>query len=180
MKKYPECSRTYPDILAFCVEDGATLSVSFESEPTLVLPATLSLITDKSSARLPTRSLFLYVVILILLILVVGGGVALLYERGKSAPLASNIKPSEIANPISDLNGEWELVNTIESSSDTSYVNAKVTFRLFIKQVGEEFTADGKKVWITGRVLESNEHTPIIEMDLPCSQFLPLLRFIVE
>ena len=161
MKKCPECSRTYPDILAFCVEDGAILSVPFESEPTLVLPATPSLITDKSRARLPTRPLFLYVVILILIILVVGGGLALLYERSKSTPLTSYIKPSETPNPISDLNGEWELVNTIESSSGTSYVNAKVAFRLFIKQVGEEFTADGEKVWITGRALESNEHTPI-------------------
>jgi hypothetical protein len=60
-----------------------------------------------------------------------------------------------------DLNGEWELVNTVESSSYPKYINARAAFRIFIKQVGEEITGEGEKTWISGGALESNEHTPI-------------------
>jgi hypothetical protein len=100
---------------------------------------------------------------LILVILVAGGGVALFYERSKSDQLSSNTKPSTISEsiPVEDLNGEWEMVNTVESSSDTSYINARVAFRLFIKQAGQEITADGEKIWVSDRALKSNEHTPI-------------------
>jgi hypothetical protein len=164
MKKCPECNRTYADdSIAFCLVDGAVLSAPFDSEPTLVLPVTSSPIIDKSNVRQPTKLHFSYVVILILVILVAGGGVALFYERSKSDQLSSNTKSSGTSEsiPVRDLNGEWEMVNTVESSSNASYINARVAFRLFIKQVGQEITADGEKIWITGRALESTEHTPI-------------------
>ena len=164
MKKCPECNRTYADdTLAFCLVDGAVLSAPFDSEPTLVMPATSSPVADKANARQPTHLRYLYVVILILFILVAGGGVALFYERSKSDQLANNTRASGTSesNPVEDLNGEWEMINTVESSSDTSYINARVAFRLFIKQAGQEITADGEKIWVSDRALKSNEHTPI-------------------
>jgi hypothetical protein len=109
MKKCPECSRTYADdTLAFCLVDGAVLSAPFDSEQTLVMPATSSPVADKANARQPTNLRFLYVVILILVILVAGGGVALFYERSKSDQLANNTRASGTSesNPVEDLNGE--------------------------------------------------------------------------
>jgi hypothetical protein len=60
-----------------------------------------------------------------------------------------------------DLNGEWEIVDTIETSSSIEYINVKVGFRLFIKQLGQEITGEGERTWISTRQLEQHEHTPI-------------------
>jgi hypothetical protein len=83
--------------------------------------------------------------------------------QNPSSPISSQpTNPSLPGGIMSvDLNGEWELVDTIESSSYTAYINAQAGFRLFIKQEGTQITAEGEKVWITGRSLEPNEHTPI-------------------
>jgi hypothetical protein len=170
MKECPQCKRTYSDnTLAFCLVDGAILSAPFESAPTLVIPV-------KASRHAPH---YLYIAGVILAVLIIAIGAAFIYERSKSVPATSTTDasdtpsnqkspvPSNMTSHISsqqtpvDLNGEWVLVNTIESSSYSAYINAQAGFRLFIKQTGEEFTADGEKAWITGRPLEPNEHTPI-------------------
>src|SRR5258708_36252515 len=38
MKSCPTCKRTYDDILSFCLEDGSTLSVSYDPHATQRLP----------------------------------------------------------------------------------------------------------------------------------------------
>lgn len=174
MKECPKCNRTYSDdSLAFCLVDGAILSAPFDSAPTLVLDE----VSVQSTARRPNNQRFLYIVIIILVALAAGSAVALFYERSKPDLSTSNSKAPEIV-PITkhnsssnldtskalttrDLNGEWELVNTIKSSSYPAYINAQAGFRLFIKQVGKEITAEGEKVWMSGRELEPDEHSPI-------------------
>jgi hypothetical protein len=73
-----------------------------------------------------------------------------------SAPLAAN-------NPETnrDLTGNWNVVNTVHTSSYRSFQNLRIGFVLSINQTGKTFTAKGQKVSENGRSLPASERTPI-------------------
>ena len=124
-------------------------------------------------------------VIVLLAVLLGGGAVALLYRINKwdspndektsnTAQATPETKPSGSASDKSthptstpvpaktpNLNGEWNMVNTIESTSYPAYTNLRIGYHLVITQTGTEFTADGEKVSENGRVMADNERTPI-------------------
>ena len=60
-----------------------------------------------------------------------------------------------------DLCGEWKVLNTIESTSFKPYKGLELGFRVFIKQRGDSFTAEGEKYWENGKELPISQHTPI-------------------
>jgi len=60
-----------------------------------------------------------------------------------------------------DLSGKWNVVNTIETTSYSTYKNMKIGFHLSIDQTGSTFTGNGKKVSENGRTLPSASRTPI-------------------
>src|SRR2546423_220447 len=65
------------------------------------------------------------------------------------------------ASTSQDLSGEWNLLDTVDSTSYLSYTNMQVGFRLSVNQVGSKFTADGEKYWLNGRELSYSERTAI-------------------
>src|SRR4051794_14482070 len=64
-------------------------------------------------------------------------------------------------NSARDLSGKWNVVNTIETTSYSTYKNMKIGFHLSIDQTGSTFTGNGKKVSENGRSLPSGSRTPI-------------------
>ncbi len=60
-----------------------------------------------------------------------------------------------------DLTGKWTVVNTVQSTSYGSYKNLQIGFDLSIKQDGNGFTGEGRKVSENGRTLPANSRTPI-------------------
>ncbi|MFS8086186.1 MAG: hypothetical protein ACMG6H_11205 [Acidobacteriota bacterium] len=60
-----------------------------------------------------------------------------------------------------NLTGEWNMVNTIETTSYPAYANLRLGYRITITQTGTEFTADGEKVSEGGRSMAAEERTPI-------------------
>jgi len=175
MKSCPKCNRTYADSLSFCVEDGATLSAPFDLNPTLVIPSTESAASttknetkekafEPSVASQPRNSHSLYVIILFLAVIATAIGVILFYELSKGDIASDGTKTKEssaTSTTTQNLNGEWEIIDTVETSSNPEYINVKVSFRLFIKQVGQEITGEGERAWISTRTLQPQEHTPI-------------------
>ena len=60
-----------------------------------------------------------------------------------------------------DLCGEWKIDDTIESTSYEPYKGLELGFRVFIKQNGDSFTAEGEKCWENGKELPISQRTPI-------------------
>jgi hypothetical protein len=60
-----------------------------------------------------------------------------------------------------DLSGKWNVVNTIETTSYSTYKNMKIGFDLSIDQTGKTFTGNGRKVSENGRSLAAGSRTPI-------------------
>lgn len=60
-----------------------------------------------------------------------------------------------------DLCGEWKVADTIESTSYKPYKGLELGFRVFIKQKGDSFTAEGEKCWVNGKELPISQRTPI-------------------
>ena len=77
------------------------------------------------------------------------------------APVKENPKPVIAARAARDLSGKWNVVNTIETTSYSTYKNMKIGFHLSIDQTGSTFTGNGKKVSENGRSLPSGSRTPI-------------------
>jgi hypothetical protein len=74
------------------------------------------------------------------------------------APVKSTPNP---VNTARDLSGKWNVVNTIETTSYSTYKNMKIGFALSINQNGSTFTGNGKKVSENGRSLPAGSRTPI-------------------
>jgi hypothetical protein len=191
MKRCPGCRRRYSDdTLNFCLDDGSTLVAEPDSEPTLIAPTVAAttparITSSPSRSSKPSYRWVLLGVIVLLALLLGGGAVALLYRINKwdspndekpsnAAQATPGKKPSESVSDRSthptstpvpakppNLNGEWNMVNTIERTSYPAYANLRMGYHLVITQTGTEFRADGEKVSENGRVLADNERTPI-------------------
>jgi hypothetical protein len=107
MKQCPKCNRIYDDeTLNFCLNDGTTLSIAYDSEATITIPRPFPAVTPPTEVLSNKQQLETrveprerkfnpaYIVILILAILLAGSAVALFYERGKGVS-TSNIKLPE-------------------------------------------------------------------------------------
>jgi hypothetical protein len=71
---------------------------------------------------------------------------------------------SEVDEPtskVSDLTGEWQVINTIQKTDYKSFDNMKIGFRLKIDQQGKEFTGKGEKFSENGQTLAVENRTPI-------------------
>lgn len=158
--------------------------------PTVAAPLTPARITSNASQS-PTSSprWMLLTIIVLLAVLLGGGAVALLYRinkwdspnddrTSKASPAAPETKPSESEpgksnHPSStpsptpaptktpNLSGEWNMVNTLETTNYPAYTNLRIGYHLVITQTGNEFTADGEKVSENGTSLDSSQRTPI-------------------
>lgn len=82
-------------------------------------------------------------------------------EEPASAPadVAAPAPAPEVDQP--NLNGKWTIVNTVQNTSYSSYKNLRIGFDLSIKQDGNGFTGEGRKVSENGRSLPANSRTPI-------------------
>lgn len=65
------------------------------------------------------------------------------------------------SHPGYDLTGEWNIKNTIESTSYHPYQGLKLTYRVFLEQRGNEISGRGEKWAENDRVLPPVAHTPI-------------------
>jgi hypothetical protein len=189
MKRCPICNRRYSDdSLNFCLDDGANLLTVSEPEPTLIIPGNTSPIAARwtaspsqsaQSSRAPNRWIW-FLAIFVLAVVMGGGAVALVYEMNKRPPSTGaassgtptpsvntkTTRPSPEVSPspsaeVSNLTGEWNVVNTIEETSYPSYANLRIGYRLVINQSGTAFTAEGEKVSENGRTIIPAERSPI-------------------
>jgi cytoskeletal protein RodZ len=190
MKRCPQCRRRYSDdSLNFCLDDGSTLLAQPDSEPTLISPTLAApparITASPSQSSTSSHRWVLLLVIVLLAVMLGGGAVALLYrinkwdspndERtSKTSPATPEIKPSESApdkwnrpsptpapTRAPNLSGEWNMVNTIETTSFPQYANLRLGYHLVISQTGTEFTAEGEKLSENGRPMDESERTPI-------------------
>ena len=60
-----------------------------------------------------------------------------------------------------NLTGEWNVVNTVNTTAYRSFKDLQIGFALSINQTGTTFTAKGRKVSENGRTLPANSRTPI-------------------
>lgn len=60
-----------------------------------------------------------------------------------------------------DLNGEWKIVNTIKSTSYSSYRGLRIGYRIFIHQQGNNVSAEGERWWQNEQEITSTAHSPI-------------------
>lgn len=79
-------------------------------------------------------------------------------EETASAPAAAAPAPAVDEH---DLTGKWTVVNTVQNTSYGSYKNLQIGFDLAIKQDGNGFTGEGRKISENGRSLPANSRTPI-------------------
>lgn len=79
-------------------------------------------------------------------------------EQPVSAPVAAAPAP-EVDQP--NLTGKWTIVNTVQNTSYSSYKNLQIGFDLSIKQDGNGFTGEGRKISENGRSLPADSRTPI-------------------
>ena len=73
---------------------------------------------------------------------------------------ATTAAPAPVVDPH-DLTGKWTIVNTVQNTSYSSYKNLQIGFDLSIKQDGNGFTGEGRKISENGRTLPANSRTPI-------------------
>jgi hypothetical protein len=72
--------------------------------------------------------------------------------------------PRSTETPVAatpDLTGEWNVVNTVDTTAYRSFQNLRIGFALSINQTGTTFTAKGRKVSENGRSLPAASRTPI-------------------
>jgi hypothetical protein len=74
-------------------------------------------------------------------------------------PAAASAPAPAVDQP--DLTGKWTVVNTVQNTSYGSYKNLQIGFDLSIKQDGNGFIGEGRKVSENGRTLPANSRTPI-------------------
>jgi hypothetical protein len=65
------------------------------------------------------------------------------------------------SHPGFDLTGEWNVKNTIESTSYHPYQGLNLTYRIFLEQRGNEISGRGEKWEENDRLLPPQAHTPI-------------------
>ena len=78
-------------------------------------------------------------------------------------------QPQPVAEPVKqdrqelaqDLTGEWNVVNTVQKTSYSSFKNMQIGFKVSINQNGNGFTGTGEKISENGRSLPAGSRTPI-------------------
>jgi len=70
-------------------------------------------------------------------------------------------EPEHRVAKVQDLTGEWQVINTVQTTAYKSFDNMKVGFRLRIDQQGKEFTGKGEKFSENGQTLPAANRTPI-------------------
>src|SRR6185295_4593249 len=70
-------------------------------------------------------------------------------------------EPEKPAAKVQDLTGEWQVINTVQTTAYKSFDNMKVGFRLKINQQGKVFTGKGEKFSENGQTLPAANRTPI-------------------
>ena len=82
--------------------------------------------------------------------------------RVKEPRVAEQPRVSEQAVAATpNLNGDWTVVNTVNTTAYRSFQNLRIGFAVSINQTGSTFTAKGRKVSENGRTLPANSRTPI-------------------
>ena len=101
---------------------------------------------------------------------------ALVYQLRKPDSTASMVPPVENPSPaeapqstavpdtaaVTDLTGNWNVVNTVEQTSYGAYRNMQIGFNVSINQTGNDFTGQGEKISENGRSLPAEGRTPIV------------------
>lgn len=80
------------------------------------------------------------------------------------APRAEEKSPDttpKLTGDTPNLTGEWNVVNTVNTTAYRSFKNLQIGFALSINQTGTTFTAKGRKVSENGRTLPARSRTPI-------------------
>jgi len=104
-----------------------------------------------------------------LVIALVAAAALIMYKFNRPSPPAVVARAESPSHPVPvqqpeqarDLSGKWTIVNTVETTSYSTYKNMKIGFDLSINQTGTTFTGNGNKVSENGRSLPSGSRTPI-------------------
>jgi hypothetical protein len=64
-------------------------------------------------------------------------------------------------HPGVDISGEWQLENTLESTTRSTFQGMRLGYRVFFQQDGRNVHATGEKVSENGQSIPSSAHTPI-------------------
>jgi hypothetical protein len=78
-------------------------------------------------------------------------------ERGQSG----NDVGSAVVSPVTDLNGAWNVVTSVESSALSRYEGLQLGYRLRLEQQGNRVRGEGRKWSENGRALAPRVRTPI-------------------
>ena len=66
------------------------------------------------------------------------------------------------SHPSINLNGEWKIINIVDSTSYPLYQDMQLGYRIFLQQDGKKITGKGEKCWENGKEIPSTAHSPII------------------
>lgn len=162
------------------VNDQPAPVVVDEDDEATVVAANVPGAPTTRTMRYRRRSRAPYLVPVTAIVLVIVAAAAILLVRNRvseqsSQPVATTSESAapanspeaaanETANPpatVPDLNGKWNVVNTVNNTSYQSFQNLRIGFALSINQTGTRFTAEGRKVSENGRSLPQGSRTPI-------------------
>ena len=120
------------------------------------------------------------IVLAVLTVLAVAAVIAVMYRVRQNDSTASvtpptvqtpsqvDSPPSQVDSPqeaqtapVTNLSGNWKVVNTVEQSSYAAYKNMEIGFSVSINQAGKDFTGTGEKITENGRSLPAAGRTPI-------------------
>lgn len=85
-------------------------------------------------------------------------------EAPQSSPaaVAQEADNGEVTSTSANLNGNWNVINTVEQTSYQPYKNMQVGFNVSINQTGNKFTGTGQKISENGQTLPATSRTPIV------------------
>lgn len=159
-------------------EEPAPLIADDLDETTLV-PSRVTTTPTPTVATYPAPSRPPYVIAFavgVMVVAIAAAAVLLRYrtsQRSAPAAVATSIAPVSPPVPAAaiksetqtakagDLTGEWNVVNTVSSTSYRDFRNLKIGFALSINQTGKTFTGAGQKISENGRSLPASSRTPI-------------------
>ena len=124
--------------------------------------------------RPAARSRLVPALLLLLVTAIVAAAAIALFNRMRRsestasvAPAAQTSTPANVAQQpdataaVPDLNGNWNVVNTVEQTAYEPYRNMEIGFNVAINQAGRDFTGTGEKISENGRNLNSSGRTAI-------------------
>ena len=66
------------------------------------------------------------------------------------------------SHPSINLNGEWKIINIVDSTSYPLYQDMQLGYRIFLQQDGKKITGKGEKCWENGKEIPSTAHSLIV------------------